>query len=500
MRVKIIIYSLGLALIAVFAPLVIYGAPPFPDTWIHLSIARESLKGLRVPLFKSYNTDWPLVNIVIVLASIVTGLEPLDIVPIMFFLNALSIVPVMMLVYRWSTAKTSSTTYLSMAAILVFEVSMFTLIASVQKESSVLLIANTILYITLSGNRRASILLPLLITTMALGHHYYSLYILLFFITLFLYDILSNLVNNEKTYTLELPRRVLVTIILSLIFLIAYENVVGSLHLKRFLGYSFSIQDYLILLSAFIVVFIGIYKRRNTTVRPLSQVIIFAMVLGVYYLMRSGSLLPMQYGLSFQLPELIIISGYLLLMLNVFQVKNTQAERALIPGIALLVYSFFTVQFAGGITLTVKAIRKIVPAMILQVSIKPVRKLLIPASISMVLTLILFILGYPLVGGPSIYTYNEVLSTQYFAYKMHEVNTIPEIYGSWRFVEMSKYFGINASILSPYFKPSGGLVVFMEGDIKRGFLSTSWYLLYNVKNLPHGHDLIYNSRYLLVYR
>lgn len=493
-------YSFIIALLAVFTPLVVYGGTPFPDTWIHLSISHESIRNFHVPVLKSYNTDWPLVNMIITLTSMVTGLEPLKIVPLMLFLNALSIVPIMMLVYRSSMEKASREAYLSMAVILSFEVSMFTLITSIQKESSVLLLANTVLYITLSDNSKASILLPFLIIALALGHHYYSLYILLYFITIFLYDVLLGLTSNEKTFTFTLHRRTLIAIILSLILLIVYEGYAGSLHLKHFLGYSFSIQDYMVLLSAFIVAFLVIYKRRNTIVRPFSQVVIIATVLIVYYLMRSGRLLPMQYGMKFQLPELIIVSGYILFILNVFQAKNMKAERALIPGVALLLYSFFTVQFAGGITLTVKAIRKIVPAMILQVSSKPIKKLLIPASVCMFFTMILFVLGYPLVGGPSIYTYNEVVSTRYFVHRIHEAGNIPKVYGSWRFVEMSKYFGLNASILSPYIKPSSGLVVFLEGDIRRGFLSTSWYLLYNVKNLPHGHDLIYNSRYLLVYR
>ena len=176
----LLIVFLG-ALLIPLLPFLTRGAPIIGDSWSHLSIARGVLASGHHGL-SSYGERWPLVNLIIVLLTSLTGLPELytgQAVPLLVGLAAL---PLYALCRRLGLSKSSSMVpalFLSLNPLYSY----ITFSGAVMKESSSFyLVVLLLLLASMSrDNLRISYLTSFLLVSLGLvlGHHYASLVVFL---------------------------------------------------------------------------------------------------------------------------------------------------------------------------------------------------------------------------------------------------------------------------------------------------------------------------------
>ncbi len=471
---------------AIFTTL-IYGSPQFPDTWIQLRIAREALSTSHLRVWDSYDTNWPLVNIMLSLLSYLTGLDPrLSIYLVLVSITGFSIIPLYMILHD-RRGKISLFSVFFLIGML-FEPMYLTLISSFQKEAAPLLIFNLLLMIIVTSRKWYS-LMALLTIGVLLGHHFLSLYIILLLITTIVYDYINYLKTNEK------PSFNAGTLVLLIVAASIYQYVVGYRFVKGFEYYSFTQSDIFVLLGFYALSFILIFGRKKDSVRRSTQLLIFIIVMISYLSIRYLGV----FGFNLPRPsiiELFIIVGYLALIYNSLRIKDIGIDKALIPAITLTLYGITLEPIYGGVTVLIKALRRVIPLLSLQAAIKPIKIASIIFLITMIVAFIAHIEGYIIFGGPALYKGSEVNDAQTIALLLD--NSV--IKCSWRTGTLLKYYNPNIRTigLTEYNKDT--LLVLSSTDIMRGLITEVWYQYINISIINKGENLVYNSGIFYIYR
>ncbi len=473
------------SLIASTFTTILYGSPQFPDTWIQLRIAKSALHTSHLSVWDSYDTNWPLVNLMLVLASYITGLDPpLVVYLLLIMVTGLSILPLYMIIHY----KDKLTIYSMLLLIgLSFEPMYLSLISSFQKEAAPLIILNSLLMIIVV-NKRMYPLIILFTIGILLGHHFLSLYVVLLFISMLLYDFISSLKRGEKQY---LSPKILVPVI---ILSIVYQYMVGLRFVREYEYYRFSQSDLVVLTGFFVLSFMLIYGRRKETVRKITQLIVFATILTLYASIRYLGL----FGFNLPRPspiELLVVLGYMLLLFNSLRIKDPGLDRAIIPAVALALYGITLEPVYGGVTILVKAMRRIIPLLSLQSALKPVKIVSVLFLLAMLLAFFAHVKGYTVFGGPALYEHSEINDAKTISVFLNGT----KVRCSWRTEVLLKYYNPSVNTIG-LLNNDDALLVISSAEKSKGLITRVWYNYVTVDMIDRGRNLVYNSGVFYIYR
>ncbi len=486
MSTRVLYAVLVISLIVPISTTLIYGSPQFPDTWIQMRVAKEAFTTGHLRVWDSYDTNWPLVNVILSLTSYLTGLDLRYVIyVVLIIITGLSIIPLYMILYY-----RNKTTIYSIIFLLgvVFEPMYLTLISSFQKEAAPLMILNLLL-LFIVASRRVYPVIFLLVIGVLLGHHFVSLYVLLLFITVVVYEALEYLRKGE-------PPIFNIKIMLFFIILISvYQYFVGFRFIGEFEYYRFSQSDIIVLTSFYVLSFILVYGRRGESVRPSTQVLIFIILCLSYISIRYIGV----FGFNLPKPsilELIVVLGYILLVYNSLKAKDYGLDKAIIPAIALTLYGITLEPIYGGVTVLIKALRRIIPLLSLQAAIKPFRVASILFLAIMLLAFLAHIQGYVVFGGPAIYKLSEVEDARSLALLVNG----NDVRCSWRTGVLLKYYNPNLVLDNLLMEHRESLLIVSEIEIHRGLMGRVWYQYIPVDVIERGKDVLYTSGVFYVYR
>jgi len=197
MRKEIILITvLVLAIFTVLSPWLVNKAPYIGDAWIHLRKAEDIVIQGRLKL-EEYNDMWPLVNLLIVFYSIILGIPPListQIIPFLVSLSAINLYIISLKVSRSKYAAFSTPIALIFTPLYTF----ITFGSAVMKETAAFYLT-TLLVAYFLVNRPNLICLLLLSFGLVVGHHFASLAILMFLLSILIEDF-SDLLNGNIYY------------------------------------------------------------------------------------------------------------------------------------------------------------------------------------------------------------------------------------------------------------------------------------------------------------
>ncbi len=474
--------------IASISTMLIYGSPQFPDTWIQLRVAKDALSTGHLAVWDSYDTNWPLVNIMLSLLSYVAGLDPqLSVYLVLIAITGLSVIPLYMIIHY--KGKFSAFSMLFLIGLL-FEPMYLSLISSFQKEAAPLIIFNSLLMIVVIGKRMYT-LIVLFTIGILLGHHFLSLYTILLFITIIIYDYMNSLRGNGKLYLYFNPRILVPLIILSLL----YQYVIGFRFVREFEYYRFSQSDLLVLTGFYVLSFILIYGRKKNIVRKSTQLLLFAIILSTYISIRYLGV----FGFNLPKPsllELLVVLGYLSLIFNSLRIKDTGLDKAIIPAVALALYGITLEPVYGGVTVLIKALRRITPLLSIQSALKPIKIVSIIFLVTMLLAFFAHVEGYIIFGGPALYKSSEISDAQTIAALIDEAS----IRCSWRTEVLLKYYNSDIRVVGLLKSSKDAFLILSEVEASRGLMTRVWYQYITIDVVEKGANLVYNSKIFYVYR
>jgi hypothetical protein len=197
MRKEIILtIILVLAIFTVLSPWLVNKAPYIGDAWIHLRKAEDIVIQGRLRL-EEYNDMWPLVNLLIVFYSTILGISPListQIIPFLVSLSAINLYIISLRVSRYKYAAFSTPIALIFTPLYTF----ITFGSAVMKETAAFYLT-TLITAYFLVNRPNLIGFLLLSFGLVVGHHFASLAIFIFLLSILIEDS-SDLLNGNAYY------------------------------------------------------------------------------------------------------------------------------------------------------------------------------------------------------------------------------------------------------------------------------------------------------------
>ncbi len=463
------------------ASFIVYGVPAFPDTWIHIRIASSAIVEGRVRVWDEYNTNWPLVNVILALTSTVLGLDVVSTSFVVLVVNGLSIIVFYLILRRYCS---SLLRLVLLVMMLCFEPTYMSLTSSVQKESSVVFLLMLLMYIALF-NRRLIPLSLLVSLGIALGHHYVSLYSSL---------MLTSILVLSFIYELKGVFRVsgVFWLIMSIVVMALYQVFQGS----KFIGVMERVRigvDDVLLSFFFLAIAIPYAYYRGRRIVSLIEYLGILTMLAFYIYARMGYIYaintPPISGL-----EYLVIAGYLLLLFFTPRKNPIELGMLISPTLAIGLYSLVFEPIYGSLVLIIKAIRRAIPVIVLLNAVNKRRVLLSITAILLSLGFILHLMGSAVFGGSALYDYGEYISVCMIS----SLGKGSVVYGSWRFVEMARALGLNASTAHPFTKVNG-LIAIMLGDRVRGVMLRCAFEWLPYTAIQAGESTIFDSEYLKLY-
>jgi len=168
-------------------PFLIHGAPFISDCWMHMKIAFDAISSGTLPLkyndpSLTYNAQWPLINALFTFIILICGFNVLYVSQFVPLLAGLSAIPLYLVVKG-----ISKDVKVSIFATLLYSLEGFhvSFASSVMKETATLYILMTFIFVYFwffSGRTNWKHLMVLLFLScgLLLGHHYLSLFTLVF--------------------------------------------------------------------------------------------------------------------------------------------------------------------------------------------------------------------------------------------------------------------------------------------------------------------------------
>ena len=201
-QVAILALAIPLAFIVPLLPFIINGAPHIGDSWIHLRIAEETVHLGRYQ-FTDYNTQWPLVNLLLAYAIVILNAPPVVATQIVPILSGLTMIPLFVLCRRLGLSSSSALFgigFLSFNPLYTY----FTFSGAVMKETTSYYLVLTFLMITTIKMKKMQGYLVAALTSLGLvlGHHYAAMIVALYLIVLVVYRAFGMLHSESTSLTL----------------------------------------------------------------------------------------------------------------------------------------------------------------------------------------------------------------------------------------------------------------------------------------------------------
>jgi len=327
------------------------GAPYIGDAWVHIRFAEESVRLGRYS-FGEYNTQWPLVNLLIALTIMIQGISPLlasQIVPVLSGLGAL---PFYVMCRRMGLSRSAALfgiTFLSFNPLYTY----FTFSGAVMKEAASYYLVLTLLMFTTLRLRRAKetyLTGVMLGVGLVLGHHFAALIVALYFCSLLGYravDLLRGRGNGLKT---------LASISATYLLLFVLRNLVIYWSIGLWFP-SFSVSDVLILAACLISIWsLGFGETKELHgVRAIVAAGTFAICV---LILRGGVLAVLTPTEPITLPEYrnYAIAGAISILGLVSAMKRLEARSLAVPAAGWIMFAFAFSLTEDGLVVFTKAL------------------------------------------------------------------------------------------------------------------------------------------------
>ena len=374
-------------------PFMLHGGPFLEDAWEHMSMARLYAKegvmvwGPDVDL----SSKWPLANLLIYILMTIPGIPILQASQAIPFLAGLSIIPFYLILNKLYGRRSIA---LLCSLALTLESFHITMISSVAKVTLTFYpLMCSILILTMLVSRPSLshlVLFSLASIGVLFGHHYTSLFFLVFLTILSAYMLIGWLegeVDEKTTFTMS------VSAALFAIYFITYATA-----LRAWQGF-IQLNDILLLFSCIVVSLLALSTKTRLKTRFLRFSVLFILapligvmilrgeVYAIYFLPTNIHLYDV---LGYALITLLTIVGGTLIERSSREAMFVRAYMA--SGLAMLLFSF-TIGFVYlGVVLLLKAMYIIMPAVFtwLGLSLRRARKkLFIIMTLVMAASLIL---------------------------------------------------------------------------------------------------------------
>jgi len=250
--------------VAVLVPLLPYllnGAPFIGDSWVHFSIAKSTIASGKYSI-AGYNERWPLVNLLLSVTAILTGLPEFYAGAVVPILVGLASIPLYSFCRRLGLPPIGA---LGAIVFLTFNplYSYITFAGSVMKETSTYYLIFTMLLLTSillkhGCPKNATIAMMLIGLGVTLGHHYGALVTLLFLWALTGYSILGSLTGESSSF------KGIAVGTLGFTFIAGTWNILNYLALGAYFPV-FDVRDSTLLVAAFIVTWAVLAVERGSS-------------------------------------------------------------------------------------------------------------------------------------------------------------------------------------------------------------------------------------------
>lgn len=256
----ILFYSSLMASLTVpMLPLLLNGAPFIGDSWVHIKIAKDTVKS-GIYQLEEYNERWPLVNFIIAYLTIITAIPEFYASQVVPLIAGLAVVPFYCLCRRLGLSRVGS-------AFSIFFLnfnplySYVTFTGAVMKETATyyltiafILVALTVtrLFRGKSSSLAASILMGL---GVVFGHHYAGLILLIFLWAYVGYTVMYRLKGELNTFS--------GIIVLSIMYTVAFSIWNLSNYLALAKRFPLDPNDFILISALIIIVWYSVIKDRG---------------------------------------------------------------------------------------------------------------------------------------------------------------------------------------------------------------------------------------------
>jgi hypothetical protein len=347
----LLILAIPLALTIPLLPFIVNGAPYIGDAWVHLRIAEETVSRGQYR-FEDYNTQWPLVNMLIAVAILVQGMPPLMASQIVPALAGMACLPFYVLCRKMRLSALTSlfgVVFLSFNPLYTY----FTFSGAVMKETaSYYLVLSLLMFASLKTSRLKEGYLAgvLLGVGLVLGHHFGAMIVALFFLSLAAYRVAEKLTG--KRVELKLLGSIGATYLLLFVIrnLIIYQSIGAWIP-------EFTFSDLLILSSCLVFVW-ALGFSETKWLLALRLVIVSAAFVICLLFLRGGVLAVLTPVDPMTISELrnYVVAGGVSILGLVYALKRAEARSLAVPAVGWVLFAFIFSLTEEGLIVFTKAL------------------------------------------------------------------------------------------------------------------------------------------------
>jgi len=351
LQFALLIFAIPLALTIPLLPFIVNGAPYIGDAWVHLRIAEETISSGQYH-FEDYNTQWPLVNMLIALTILVQGMPPLVASQIVPALAGMASLPFYVLCRRM---RLSTLTSLFGVAFLAFNplYTYFTFSGAVMKETaSYYLVLSLLMFASLKTSRlKGGYLIGVLLGVgLVLGHHFAAMIIALFFLSLIVYRVAEVMTGKKEELKL------LSSIGATYLFFFVVRNLVIYQSIGAWVP-EFTLSDLLILSSCLAFVWVlGFSETKG--LRVLSIITVAAAFTICLLFLRGGVLAVLTPVDPMTISELrnYVVAGVVSILGLGYALRRVEARSFAVPAIGWVLFAFIFSLTEEGLIVFTKAL------------------------------------------------------------------------------------------------------------------------------------------------
>jgi hypothetical protein len=350
-QLVLLVLAVPLAFTVPLLPFIVNGAPFIGDAWVHLKIAEETVRFGRYR-FADYNTQWPLVNLLIALIVLVPGMPPLMASQMIPVLSGLAALPFYAFCRRLGLSRGAA---LFGIAFLNFNplYTYFTFSGAVMKETASYYLVLALLMVTAMKLRRkgAAYLTGVMLgLALVLGHHFAAMIVALYFCSYLAYGALGFL--EGRSVEVKMLASVGATYLLVFLArnLMIYQSIGSWLPV-------FTLSDGLVLGSCLLLIWaFGFSEARGLRVVQVG-VVAAAFVICVIVL-RGGVIAVLTPTEPISLGELrnYIVVGALSVLGLALAMKSTEVRSFAVPVVGWTIFAFIFDLTEVGLMIFTKAL------------------------------------------------------------------------------------------------------------------------------------------------
>ncbi len=346
-----LILAVPLALTIPLLPFMVNGAPYIGDAWVHLRVAEEIVRSGRYR-FEDYNTQWPLVNMLIAFAMLVQGMPPLIASQAVPMLAGMASLPFYVLCRRMRLSPSAAlfgVAFLSFNPLYTY----FTFSAAVMKETASYYLVLCLLTFTTVRMRRLkeSYLVGILLGGgLVLGHHFAAMIVALFFLSLMAYRAVEIMTGKKEELMM------LMSIGATYLFLFIVRNLIIYQSIGAWIP-EFTVSDLFILSSCLAFVWaLGFGEAKSfSALRAMTVAAAFVVCL---LFLRGGVLAVLTPTDPMTISELgnYVVAGTVAILGLVYALKRVEARSLAVPTVGWVLFAFIFSLTEEGLIVFTKAL------------------------------------------------------------------------------------------------------------------------------------------------